>query len=1088
MAKKVLPFDKRKIPVSELTNDDFVQALKFLETGVLPETFLVPSIVPVIKQPHTTFILNNEVEFKKSGFTVKDRFIDRDRDGNRALYSLLFTASKTTAVSCPFSSALDVTTIMEKIVGSCASWIQICKAFSQKFGIPMIVVEISHPTNISLNTHIIAYHTIPSLSIIVIGVVDQGYFCHLEVGSNAELPPIKTPVWAPFKKDLFCPAVLTMVIQRKTFALCFQGQSVCSMITQLEVSKLFHITQIKPGTMLQYTPKKAVQHVILIDLSDLLLDGSTIICAKTKTSPSEVLKASDIAVPFSNLVTSKEISPCLPAEVADWLTNFEAQFPVDVSSIRSILTTWTEWKLVTPNGVNDIIHSRELQRLYPYIANDSVQKYWISSDVLNALGLLLPSYSAVVFNTFFFSSVHMMTNATLVIDRNRREIRSQKDFYRRQRRVIPNILLFPVHTGNHWILVIVDCEESKLSVVCSLKQKYPEVEAAFVSFVPLLVEELDLAPIPTDFRVEHIAVSKQDNSFDCGLHVWFYAGVVCNEPTIWKQKLVQPCIPSSSELRFRAFATLSKALVLHAQMDAQTDCNSGNVSDNVYALDNVRPKSKKSTKKTQDQKGLMDIKAEIHKVAIESDNTNALKESLSHGNVPHKNTFVRSKSVTEAAGVLVSISQQLPVAAEGTSLLPPDVTRYPKYWCDDMSMLELVLRSNTDEAEVLMNEGESVEEAMSRIEKEALEVKDAQENLLMVAQKMKEAPATNRSTYPQNNLTPPKQPDFLDDHDTEDGEYKWYTTDIRKDDCVFATWCELSNEDTDNKFYYPCRVLNYDPQSCLFKLEAPEDQPQPPPLSRESIVTQRQENLFVSCCLHPDATDHYHNDEMNSTLEIPQSLLTNIESFIPVLQQILDKKLPSRAMKAFLTGKAKNMQLASLRYDAVHLKPQEKEFVEKYKMDITGKFGVDDCYEDAVQKYLKNKLNLSAFRNESSSDVNNMPDNVGYEEEVLANIGLRRQTILRNRRNNVFDDLEIDRLMTYVVMPEASKLLAEFRWSVAKEQMTKLKEGVMPVSINSSQRIHGKVYEKWVSKMLTLRQIMASGIRRREEANSYFQE
>ncbi|KAJ3282337.1 hypothetical protein HDU79_010006 [Rhizoclosmatium sp. JEL0117] len=772
-------------------------------------------------------------------------------------------------------------------------------AFSQKFGIPMIVVEISHPTNISLNTHIIAYHTIPSLSIIVIGVVDQGYFCHLEVGSNAELPPIKTPVWAPFKKDLFCPAVLTMVIQRKTFALCFQGQSVCSMITQLEVSKLFHITQIKPGTILQYTPKKAVQHVILIDLSDLLLDGSTIICAKTKTSPSEVLKASDIAVPFSNLVTSKEISPCLPAEVADWLTNFEAQFPVDVSSIRSILTTWTEWKLVTPNGVNDVIHSRELQRLYPYIANDSVQKYWISSD---------------------------------------------------------------------------------------------------------------------------------------------------------------------------------------------TDCNSGNVSDNVYALDKVRPKSKKSTKKTQDQKGLMDIKAGIHKVAIESDNTNALKESLSHGNVPHKNTFVRSKSVTEAAGVLVSISQQLPVAAEGTSLLPPDVTRYPKYWCDDMSMLELVLRSNTDEAEVLMNEGESVEEAMSRIEKEALEVKDAQENLLMVAQKMKEAPATNQSTYPQNNLTPPKQPDFLDDHDTEDGEYKWYTTDIRKDDCVFATWCELSNEDTDNKFYYPCRVLNYDPQSCLFKLEAPEDQPQPPPLSRESIVTQRQENLFVSCCLHPDATDHYDNDEMNSTLEIPQSLLTNIESFIPVLQQILDKKLPSRAMKAFLTGKAKNMQLASLRYDAVHLKPQEKEFVEKYKMDITGKFGVDNCYEDAVQNYLKNKLNLSAFRNESSSDVNNMPDNVGYEEEVLANIGLRRQTILRNRRNNVFDDLEIDRLMTYVVMPEASKLLAEFRWSVAKEQMTKLKEGIMPVSINSSQRIHGKVYEKWVSKMLTLRQIMASGIRRREEANSYFQE
>ncbi|KAJ3084396.1 hypothetical protein HDU99_001228 [Rhizoclosmatium hyalinum] len=360
------------------------------------------------------------------------------------------------------------------------------------------------------------------------------------------------------------------------------------------------------------------------------------------------------------------------------------------------------------------------------------------------------------------------------------------------------------------------------------------------------------------------------------------------------------------------------------------------------------------------------------------------------------------------------------------------------------------------------------------------------------------------------------EPKFLDDHDTDDGYLKWCGLNVMRGEFVFATWTiPQTQADSDNekkgkkakekrKLYYPCQVINYDPVATLFQLTAPPDQPQPPALYREEFFT-RVDPEFLTCKLHPEALYPYYEDDSNQTKihQVPEPLLSQLTSLLPILQQILDGTHPSLHMDAYNRGDTKLLQGLSLNRTincvVEALPPALREFADARGLELGAEFSGGEAMETCVEEFLSKALQFP----KDATAVEETPvviPTAGSENsnEFEFEVGVRRRK--RGHAGDGGDEkslsemLRRDRLMVWVVIPELGKRLSALRRRVAEDEMKRvdrMKGDAMAVdadanlvAMTASSRVGKRKKVDWVSRLFALRESLLLGKRLNDEKNA----
>ncbi|KAJ3026429.1 UNVERIFIED_CONTAM: hypothetical protein HDU68_005666 [Siphonaria sp. JEL0065] len=404
-------------------------------------------------------------------------------------------------------------------------------------------------------------------------------------------------------------------------------------------------------------------------------------------------------------------------------------------------------------------------------------------------------------------------------------------------------------------------------------------------------------------------------------------------------------------------------------------------------------------------------------------------------------------------------------------------------------------------------------------------------------------------------------PEFLDDHETDDGKFKWYGLNVMRGEFVFATWeanvaspASNSNQppnDTVKKprrLFSPCQVQNYCPKTQLFQLISPPDQSQPPPLPRSSFYT-RLEPQFLTCKLHPEAISqyydhhHHHHDDNTHLLsssslpsnnldhqqQIPPHLHKEITTLLPILQEIASRTRPSAFMTALSRGDMKTVQslcLEKTRSSVSVLPASLKDFVNRSFGSV--RLEVEEWEEKVLEDFLKREVMFDdnegvvgegdwIMGGISDAGVGGKSDAMSVDAFVLDGY----DTVKADTSGHVIGEAELqeiedhafkkqeerngqdlmnclkrDRIIGWVLVPEALKRLAVMRHKAVEEKMAqaaeseggvegwlmRLQEKRRPGTLEDfGDGIQSKAKVDWVRRLLTLRESLSLGKKVRDD-------
>ncbi|KAJ3068675.1 hypothetical protein HDU98_008190 [Podochytrium sp. JEL0797] len=350
----------------------------------------------------------------------------------------------------------------------------------------------------------------------------------------------------------------------------------------------------------------------------------------------------------------------------------------------------------------------------------------------------------------------------------------------------------------------------------------------------------------------------------------------------------------------------------------------------------------------------------------------------------------------------------------------------------------------------------------------------------------KRARITNNDEPPPPPVKINRTPTFLDDHDSEDGKLRWCGLNVMLGDYVFATWPENNtvtaksspSKQKDGKrprlLYSPCKIINYDPTTELFLLASPPDQPNPPPLARASFLT-RLDPAFLTCKLHPDALSPYYDTHQQlhaqthhaaaDAAEIPEAT-----EAVAHVQRVLDGTCSSVLMDAMRRGDMRAVQGLGLDLGTIETIEYKVSEIAAWARARGVAVEVGEEEERVLEAVLKRDVRF--------------PD--GVVEEVGGGSG-------EDELGNV---LRRDRVVAWVLLPEAVKMIRGVRYRRVEERMVKEKrEGVDSVmgegeaaaaeaaAVAGLLRPVQRIQVDWVRRMLTLRESLSLGKRVRDDRN-----
>jgi hypothetical protein len=166
-----------------------------------------------------------------------------------------------------------------------------------------------------------------------------------------------------------------------------------------------------------------------------------------------------------------------------------------------------------PRNLNKVIISlHDIQTLSPCSwLNDTVIDYYF-----NLLLLDQPSYFS--FSSYFYTSLNTKGIATVEKWYSKSNIFGYKKIF------------VPVLVSNHWILVVIDIETSRLILYDSFSSNYNQILNQIALFLTHMYKFYYNTELSWNFEIIHArSLPRQKNSYDCGMYVCKFAEFIINK-------------------------------------------------------------------------------------------------------------------------------------------------------------------------------------------------------------------------------------------------------------------------------------------------------------------------------------------------------------------------------------------------------------------------------------------------------------------------------------------------------------------------------------------------------------------------------